>query len=262
MNNPEVEALRKVDQLDTRILKLRREIADVPEELTKHKAGAKAAADRVVRCHEDAKRLQREIDKIELDTRSNNDQVKKYQVQQNTAKTNEEYSTLKKQIDAVRKQNAELEDKALGFYEQVDKLKAEESALKGGQKDAEVRLKKEEAEVGKEVADLERQVGELVAEKAAIEAKVSAANLTLYRRILEKLGSRALAAIHGRNCQGCFIEISPNNLSTLLSGKEVVQCKHCARIVFLEADYKAVSPTSYLVTERDRGDHTSKDGNW
>lgn len=261
-NYPEVEALRKVDLLDTQILKLRREIRDAPEDLTKHQTQAKAAADRVQRCHDEVKRLQREIDKIELDTRSNNDQIKKYQVQQNTAKTNEEYSTLKRQVEVIRKQNAELEDKALGYYEQVDKLKAEEGAYKAGVKEADAKLKAEVAEVQKDVGELERRLGELLAERTIAEQKVSAQNLTMYRRILEKLGNRALAAIHGRTCQGCYIEIAPNALSMLLSGKEVVQCKHCARILYLENDYKAVSPMSFLVTERDRGDHTSKDGNW
>src|SRR5207302_1102815 len=101
--NPEVEALRKVDELDTKASRLKREIAETPAELDKHKAQAKAAKDRVTACHEEQKRLQREIDKIDLDTKSNLEQIKKYAIQQNTVKTNEEYSALKKQIEALKK---------------------------------------------------------------------------------------------------------------------------------------------------------------
>lgn len=260
-NNPEVEALRKVDELDTKASSLKREIADLPGELVKHQRNLKAAKDRVAQCHEEQKKLQREIDKIALDTASNNDQAKKYAVQQNGVKTNDEYAALKKQIEALKKANGDLEDKALTFYEKIDALKSEEANLKKGFAEAEKKLKAEEAEVGKDVAELEQKLAEIVAERTAAESKVTAANLKTYRSILEKLGTKALATVHGRTCQGCFMEIAPNMLSTLLSGKEIVQCKACARILFLESDYRALSPTSYLVTEKDR-DSTSKDGNW
>jgi predicted nucleic acid-binding Zn-ribbon protein len=260
-NNPEVEALRKVDELDVKASRLKRDITDTPAELDKHKAQCKAAKDRVQACHEEQKKLQREIDKIDLETKSNLEQVKKFQIQQNTVKTNEEYSALKKQIEAVKKQNGEYEDKALGFYEKIDSLKAEEAGLKKAVAEAEGKLKAEEAEVKKDLAGLEEKLGAIVAERSAAEGKVAPTNLQMYRRILEKLGNRALAPVHGRTCQGCFIEIAPNTLAQLLGGKELVQCKACARILYLESDYRALSPTSYLVTEKDR-DSTSKDGNW
>jgi uncharacterized protein len=250
--NPEVEALRKVDQLDTKALKLKREIADVPLELEKHKARTKATADRLKQCHDEQKTLQREIDKLELEARGNVDQVKKYQVQQNTAKTNEEYATLKRQIDVLKKANADIEDKQLGYYERIDKLKAEEAAAKLAVKEAEQQLKGEEAEVQKEVAGLEKELGEILAQKKDAEAKISPSSLQTYRRILEKTGTRAIAPVHGRICQGCFIEIPPQALNTLLSGRELVQCKQCARILYLEHDYRAVSATSFQVSDRDR----------
>src|SRR5262245_55978084 len=150
MNNPEVEALRKVDQLDQKAIKLKREIREVPETLEKHRAAARKAAERVQACHDEQKKCQKEIDKLDLDTKANPDQVKKYQSQQNTVKTNEEYSTLKKQIEAIKKTNGDLEDKALGFYEKIDQLKAEEKATKETTKQLEAKVKEEEGLVAKD----------------------------------------------------------------------------------------------------------------
>lgn len=261
MNNPELEALRKVDELDTKAAKLRREIADVPRELEKHKAQTKATAERVQRCHDERQRLQREIDKIDLEMRANAEQVRKFQQQQNGVKTNEEYAALTRQIDAVKKASADLEDRALAHYEAIDALKAEEGAAKKAVKDAEDRLGDEEAAVAGEARALERELEGLLAERKAAEAGVPSQTLALYRRLLEKLGGRALAPVRGRTCQGCFLEIPPNMLSTLLGGKEIVQCKQCMRILYLENEYRALSPTSFSVSEKDR-DNTSKDGNW
>lgn len=261
MNYGEVESLLKVDERDQKAIKLKREIADLPGELERHKLQAKATAARVTACHEEQKRMQREIDKIDLDTRANNEQVVKYQVQQNTVKTNEEYSALKRQIEALKKANGDLEDKALALYERLDALKAEEAAAKAALKADEQKLKAEEGEVAKEVGALEQELAAILAERSAAEAKVGAPNIALYRRILEKHGNRALAAVRGRNCQGCFLEVPAQSLSTLLSGKEIVLCKYCSRILYLENDYRALSRTSYSVSEKDRDD-TSKDGNW
>lgn len=260
-NHPDVEALRKVDDLDTRIRKLKSDIADLPSDLNKHKAKQKATMDLLAAVHAQQKHLEKEIHKLGVDTKSNEDQIKKYQVQQNTAKTNEEYSTLKKQIDALKKANGDLDDKVLAHYEKIDVLKADEATAKKAVKEAEGSLKAEEIEVQKEIASLQQKLGELMAERTAAEAGIAAHNLALYRSILQKLDGRALAAIHNRTCQGCFMEISPNTLSSLLGGKELMQCKACARINYLEKDYRANSPMSYLVTEKDR-DSTSKDGNW
>lgn len=260
-NHPEVEALRKVDELDQKAGRLKREIADLPSDLEKHKRQSEAAKARVAACHDEQKKLEREIKKCEGEVAANKEQITKYQVQQNAAKTNEEYSALKKQMEALKKASSEIDDKALLHYEKIEALKVEEKDLKKGLADADGKLKAEEAEVKKEVAELEAKLGEIVAERATSEAKVSPQNLKLYRSIFEKLGNRGLATVNGRTCQGCFMEISPNQLSTLLGGKDLVQCKACARILYLESNYRALSPTSYLVTEKDR-DSTSKDGNW
>jgi len=262
LNHSDVEALRKVDRLDVKARKLAREADDIPEQLEKHKAQARAVAEKIQRGVDEQKRLQREIDKLDLETRSNLEQIKKYQTQQNTAKTNEEYSALKKQIDALKKANGDFEDRALAFYEKLDALKAADGVDKGALREAEKRLKEEEAEVAKEVAVVRKEFEAVVAERTAAEASVGAPNLALYRRILEKHGNRALAEIRGRTCQGCFIEIPPNCLSLLLSGKEVVTCTSCSRILYLESDYRALSPTSYVTGGHDRDGGSSKDGNW
>jgi predicted nucleic acid-binding Zn-ribbon protein len=261
MKQPDVEALRKVDALDAKAGKLRRELRELPEELVKHKDQAKALAARLGAVHDEQKRLQREIDKLALEVRANEEQVKKYQVQQNTAKTNEEYATLKRQIEALKKASGEIEDKQLALYERIDALKGEEKAAREALKDGEQKLKDEEAAVRKDMDAVEKELGEIMAARAEAEKAVSAPVLALYRRILEKVQNRALAPVVGRTCQGCRMEIPSNDLAMLLGGKEVVPCKSCSRILYLEDDYRAVTSTSYSVGEKDR-DATSKDGNW
>lgn len=261
MQNPEIDALRQLDALDTKAYRVRQEMADIPEDLAKWKRALEDAKGKHLANHQEQNRCQQEIHKLTLETKANQDTITKYQVQQNQVKTNEEYSQLKKQMEALRKANGDLDDKQLALYEKIDQLKEAEKGLKAGVKLAEEKLGLEAAEAKEEEAKLKKQLDEILAERKRIEGGVSPGTLQLYRRVLDKLGRRALAQVQGRTCQGCFIELSPQNVNMLLSGKEVVSCPQCARILFLERDYKAVTSLSYTVGEKDR-DSTSKDGNW
>jgi predicted nucleic acid-binding Zn-ribbon protein len=262
LKQPDVEALRKVDALDAKAGKLRRELAEIPTELAKHKDHAKKLGARVGVVHEEQKKVHKEIDKLALDVRDNEEHVKKYQVQQNTAKTNEEYAALKKQIEALKKSSGDLEDKELLLYEKLDALKAEEKAAKEALAGGEQKLRDEEAGVQKEMAGVEETLGAVLAERAAAEKSVSQGVLGTYRRILEKTGNRALAPVRVRTCQGCSMEIPSNDLALLLGGKEIVLCKSCSRILYLEDNYREVTSTSYSVSDKTRDSQVKQDSEW
>lgn len=262
MKNPDVEALLKVDALDTKASKLRRELEAIPEDLSKHKERARKLAARVEALREEEKRLQKEIDKLALEVEANEEQAKKYQIQQNSVKTNEEYATLRKQIEALKKANGDLEEKELFLYEKIDALKAEERKAREELKAAEEQLRKEEAEARKEVARVEEELRRAIAEREEAEkAVVKQDILTIYRRVLEKTKGRAMAPVRDRICQGCFMEIPMNHWAQILGGKEIVLCKSCSRILYLEDEERAASATSFSVSDKDR-DSVSKDGNW
>ena len=103
VQNAEINALRKLDALDTKAFRLRQEIADLPGDLARWQKALADAQARVLAGHQDQNRSHQEIQKLALETKTNLDTMTKYQVQQNTVKSNEEYSQLKKQIEALKK---------------------------------------------------------------------------------------------------------------------------------------------------------------
>ncbi len=257
MQNPEIAALVNLDRLDAKALKLRRELSELPQALEKRKAAIKAAKARVQALHDEQKTLEKEIHGFELEVKTRAEGVKKLSLQQNTAKTNEEYATLTREIDALKKQSSELEDKQLARYERIDQIRVEEKQGKAGIEVEEANLRDEEATLAKERNEIEGELGEVAARRAAAEKAVTAANMALYKRILDKKGDKALASVQGRTCQGCFMEVPSNMIATLLKGGDIVTCKNCSRILYLMEDYRAVTPTSYTLNSD--GEETSKD---
>jgi hypothetical protein len=261
LKNQDLQALLRVDALDAKAAKLRRELRDIPEDLAKHREALKKEQERVALAHDAQKTLQKEIQKLELEVKSNDEQAKKYAIQQNSAKTNEEYATLRKQIEALKKANGELEDRELQLYERLDALKADEKAAKEAVKQAEAKLAEEEAGVKKELAQIEEELARVLAEREAAAKAVASEVMALYRRIVDKVKGRAMAPVRNRICQGCFMQIPMDSYTALVGEKDVITCKSCSRILFLEDDTRATLTTSFSVSDKTR-EATSKDGNW
>jgi predicted nucleic acid-binding Zn-ribbon protein len=95
-------------------------------------------------------------------------------------------------------------------------------------------LKREEAEIHTESRSLEGDITVLRNEREDARASVTETNRTLYHRIISKTRNRALAPVVGRKCQGCFVEQPTNDYSTLQIGKEIVLCRQCSRILYVE----------------------------
>ena len=65
--------------------------------------------------------------------------------------------------------------------------------------------------------------------------------LKIYDRAFQAHGE-GLAPIENNVCQGCFSSVTPNDRSRLISGRELVVCRSCQRIVYLPEVLQA-SPT-------------------
>ena len=96
-------------------------------------------------------------------------------------------------------------------------------------REAEARVENERGTLDEQLAEQERGRGELA---AAIPDK----QLSLYERIRggNRSSGSAVCAVHGMYCQGCQMEITPQQYADLVAGNKVVLCRTCQRILALE----------------------------
>jgi predicted nucleic acid-binding Zn-ribbon protein len=137
------------------------------------------------------------------------------------------------EIRGLKRTISQAEEDGLGH---VDTLEETEAALQGLQTSLEdERRVFEELEV-----NVERELGETEERLAQLRSQIEGLaqndlppeHLTLYRGLLATREGEAMAALDGRFCQGCYVEIPKNLLVRMARGMELVQCPSCARILY------------------------------
>ncbi|ODS33110.1 MAG: hypothetical protein SCARUB_01734 [Candidatus Scalindua rubra] len=184
--------------------------------------------------HEEKISIQKEIDSKELELKTDEEKVNKYNVQLNAIKTNKEYSALCSEIGCKKADMSLLEDEILSTMsklEVVDKegkelteeLKCDEESLKELIINVDADVKRTDSEIGKLQKDQEQYINLLDEE-----------SLRYYKRLSNIKGGKAVVAIIGNVCGGCYMNITTQTLNLLISGKELVFCPSCSRILYLD----------------------------
>ena len=58
--------------------------------------------------------------------------------------------------------------------------------------------------------------------------------LSTYERVLKARDGKAVVPVELKNCGGCQMAITPNDLNRLHSSSELVYCRSCERILYLK----------------------------
>lgn len=159
----------------------------------------------------------------------------------NTANTSREYKALLGEVNTLKEQRAEYENKALELLEQSEKLRAQKEELSGASAERE-RMRgvaagqrnEREAEIRDKLAELEGQRRELVED-------VPADALGTYDALVERLGDEAMAPIeiqdrkrHEYTCGNCMMSLPVEAMSNLLGVGSLTTCVSCGCILYLD----------------------------
>jgi predicted nucleic acid-binding Zn-ribbon protein len=180
------------------------------------------------------KDLRRELTKAEGDveqvrTRAAKDQSR-LDSGQGSAKDMQAFSH---ELLALGRRQGELEEIEL---EVMERLEAHESALAELDAAADViRAQKAEAEAERDAAfaTIDAEVQTVAAQREALAKGLDAGLVTLYDRLRGQLGGLGAAALRGRRCEGCRLELNPMDVEAIRKAapEQVSRCEECGRIL-------------------------------
>lgn len=163
------------------------------------------------------------------------EKILKLKTQQLSVKKNEEYQALNREMEMIREKIGALEESGLETLEKLDQLQAEVEVLQGN-------VGKEVEEVKGEIKALEGKEKELNTEITTLEARlkeqgtqVDETLLTHWKRL--RKGTTRLPLVvsaKDKKCGGCYMRISNELESRLLTGDLQVFCDHCGRLLYTE----------------------------
>ena len=222
-----------IDELVLQRGELPAEVAVLEEEL----AGLKAKTDRIGELidgyNQTIEAANRQI--VELDA-----EIEKYRSQLENISNSREFDSINKELEnqgllrAIAEKNIgearqAIEDRKLDRERIADRILIREEDLKAKQE-----------ELATIVESTAKEEKALQAKRTACAAKIDERTLSAYERIrgnahnhlaVVTLFPRNEDGTYGDACGGCFHTITPQRIIDIASGKKLVICEHCGRII-------------------------------
>jgi len=149
-----------------------------------------------------------------------------------SVKNPKELMGLQQQVEQLKSQIREEEDKTLEIMSQIEALQKEVASRAAEVKKLEREWQKRREQLLAEQAELSSTIDIAGAKRSELAATIESAHLELYETLRARKQGQAVAGIEQGRCQGCRITLPVNELMRARMG-EVVQCDSCGRILYL-----------------------------
>lgn len=205
------ELQTRLDDLDEQVVVARTAVSDTRRELAKAETDVEQVRSRAAR------------DQSRMDS---------------GAASVKDVQALSSEIGALARRQNELEDAELGVMERLEQQEAALADVTKARAALAEHHHAAEAELDRALAEMDQQVAQVTAERAERAEGLDAALVALYDRLRAQLGGLGVAALQGRRCEGCRLELNPSDLGRINAAPpdEVVRCEECGRILVRGAD--------------------------
>lgn len=140
---------------------------------------------------------------------------------------------LTSELESLARRQAELEEVELDVMERLEAHTAVLDDLEAAHAQVEAQRDEATAERDAAFAELDAEAARVRDERAATADGLDAGLLALYEKLRGHLAGRGAAALVGRQCQGCRMELNPLDLESIKAAPvdQVVRCEECGRIL-------------------------------
>jgi len=237
-----LEALHRLQAIETSLYSLREKLQTQRRRIDLQARRVEKVRQSDQEQHDKLVRLQADIDRLELERKTREDEITKFREQMKITKTNKEYAAIRVQINTLDANNRKLEDRILGLMAQFDELKAQAGTIKEDLAQQTERLEKLEADLVDAEAESDPKIKELLDEREEAVFHVPATALQTFQRIAERHESEAMAQVvkpYAKReeflCSGCQMSIPLESVNAIMNTDEVQTCNVCGRILYLHS---------------------------
>jgi predicted nucleic acid-binding Zn-ribbon protein len=230
--NEEIKLLTDLQVIDLQIAALDEEIHAGSKAISKLQNNLEERRDSINELTariDEAESARRSLEASQTDEFS---RIKERQSKMMQVQTNREYHSLLKEIEDGKKANKDREEETIRLMEQVEsysKIMAEQKAQIG---EDEKELAEEIKQFEKKTAELNEKKAVLAKERDSMVKNFSANLLKKYDMLRERRNGRAVVGVVNGVCQGCFMNIPPQQFNDLLRGDKMLFCPTCQRILY------------------------------
>ena len=228
-------ALYAVQQVDTQIQRAKRSQTNLDNGTaagTAADAANAAAQEQKTALHKVAGDLKdNELKLSTVETKRKSYQQKLYQGSVTNAK---ELANIEKEIEALGRQQSDLDGRILTLMDEVEQAQVASSAAEAAAHTAEGHRAEVVAAFRSRYDALTLELSSLAQQRDAAAAAVEdKAALTRYDGIRAKAGGVGIAKIEGDTCGGCRMKLSSSLIKTVKEQAQIQTCENCGRLLII-----------------------------
>jgi len=233
---PVIEKLLVLQDRDRRIAQLKSERARIPEQTAATEQSLKAGSARLDSLRDEAKHIEADRRKLEIDVEARRGQIAKYRMQLSLIKSNTEYQALLKEIAKVEKEIDAVETQELEVMVKSDQLQPAVKQEQATLKEITAKAEAERAELQKRSATVEQELARLQTERQKLAEEADPDALYRYERLMHSKSDFAIVPIRNGNCGGCHLNIPPQLVHNAKNGTTLTSCDYCGRILYWQPE--------------------------
>ncbi|MCL2669866.1 MAG: C4-type zinc ribbon domain-containing protein [Syntrophaceae bacterium] len=223
--------LQKLESAAARIASRQRE---VPARIAALEAEFQKASDvvkGVETAWEDLKKRKLEQDSL---LQKGQEAIRKSKERLAEVKTNKEYQSILKEIEASEHKNSQLEDEAIVLLDTLDAKEKEVQTAKETLKEQSRRYEAEKALLEGELQSLSGTLAERQREADATKTRLQPEILRKYGQVKAAGRGIAVVPVWKEVCEGCHMSIPPQLYNELQKSETLLTCPNCIRIIYWE----------------------------
>jgi predicted nucleic acid-binding Zn-ribbon protein len=226
-----LEQLIELQRLDLAIAKADVESRAIPQEiqalevrLATARSGLEEAKARAEQLQKERRAKERDLDEAGLG-------IKRKQTRLFEIKTNEEYSAVLREIEALKEKSSKLEEEILLLFDHADEVAKAVTAAETKFKAAEALSQRERGEKEAQLAKLQQELTDLREARKGQASRLDSGLLQQYTRLVKTRGM-AVVAVKNSSCAGCGIALTPQTYSEVRRNDRMYTCTSCNRILY------------------------------
>lgn len=181
------------------------------------------------------------IDMLELELKSRDETVEKYREALNTARNNKEYAAILTELNTNKADNSKIESRILEYMEEIENERTASSQLELDIEKQKQTVEAIKAKAAGKISECEISIGEVEALWVSASSVLPVDALDLFKKLSDTYDGEAVAMVEqagakqvSYSCGGCFMNVTAEAISQLMSKDEVSQCKNCGRILVVK----------------------------
>ena len=226
-----LKTLIDLQNLEVKATSLQKEIDQIPVEISRNQKELATYTLQLEAAEKNASDSEKNRRSLEGEVESLRQKVSTFKTQLMSVKTNNAYQAMLHEISFVEEQIAVKEDSILEHMLASDSLTEEVRDVGKIFREKKQAFAAQKTELESQSEKATRELAALGIKRIALENALPGDQLARYRRVGSARNGQAIAPIDGQNCSACHVRLRPQLITEVKTGKYIIQCESCSRIL-------------------------------